>query len=92
MQIPRFLVSKDLMNKPGKIWNEDKTGFSFGSIASKVVGAKNKTQSHILNLAKGRSKQHFTAMFCGCADSTVMLSSYIYPQPNPRGYDWCHEG
>ena len=47
-----IFVSKDLMNKPGMIWNADKTGFSFGN---KVVGPTNKTQSHIPNLAKAHS-------------------------------------
>lgn len=33
-----FLMEKDLLDKPDRIWNADETGFQMGSKAGKVIG------------------------------------------------------
>ena len=35
-----FLNARDLLNNPGRIYNADETGFSLGSVASRVIGPK----------------------------------------------------
>jgi len=80
-----FLIKKDLIEKPTRIWNADETGFSMGSILGKVIGPTRKGQ--VPHISGGHSKQRYTVMFCGAADGKMMPPFFIYPEPRPKGYN-----
>ncbi|XP_056003489.1 uncharacterized protein LOC130049641 [Ostrea edulis] len=80
-----FLIEKELVDKPGQIWNADETGFSVGSVAGKVIGPAKKGQ--VPHLSGGHSKQRFTVMFCGAADGRMIPPFIVFPEPKPKGYN-----
>ena len=80
-----FLISKQLLNKPSRIWNADESGFNMGSNKSKVIGPARSTKSHVPHVTAG--KQRLTVMFCGSASGQMMPPFFVYPEPRPRGYN-----
>lgn len=80
-----FLISKDLLDKPSRIWNADESGFNMGSNKSKVIGPARSTKSHVPHVTAG--KQRLTVMYCGNASGQMMPPFFVYPEPKPRGYN-----
>lgn len=78
-----FLIKKNLIDKPSKIWNADETGFNMGSNKSKVIGPSRVTR--VPHVTAG--KQRLTVMFCGSASGQMMPPFFIFPEPKPRGYN-----
>lgn len=56
-----------------------------GSIAGKVIGPTKKGQ--VPHLSGGHSKQRYTVMFCGAADGKMLPPFFVFPEPNPKGYN-----
>ena len=82
-----FLMSKDLLNSPSRIYNADETGFSLGSVAGRVIGSSRIHGSSQIPHVTGKSKQRITVMFCGAANGAMLPPFIIYPDPKPRGYN-----
>lgn len=80
-----FLIAKDLIDKPSRIWNADEAGFSMGSISGNVIGPTRSGQ--VPHISGGPSKQRYTVMYCGSADGTIMPPFFVYPEPKPRRYN-----
>ena len=78
-----FLISKNLIDKPSRIWNADETGFNMGSNKSKVIGPARVTR--VPHVTAG--KQRLTVMYCGSASGQMMPPFFVYPGPRPRGYN-----
>ncbi|XP_052219882.1 uncharacterized protein LOC127837083 isoform X2 [Dreissena polymorpha] len=79
-----FLIDKNLIDKPSRIWNADETGFNMGSNKSKVIGPAKRDLS-VPHITSG--KQRLTVMFCGSATGQMMPPFLVYPEPKPRGYN-----
>ena len=79
-----FLCSKDLVDKPSRIWNADETGFNMSSNKCKVIGPTSRDKSVPLISSE---KQRLTVMFCGNASGQMMPPYLVYPEPKPRGYN-----
>ena len=80
-----FLIAKDLLDKPNRIWNADESGFNMGSNKSKVIGPAKSNKSHVPHVTAG--KQRLTVMYCGSASGQMMPPFFVYPEPRPRGYN-----
>ena len=78
-----FLISKNLIDKPSRIWNADETGFNMGSNKSKVIGPSR--VARVPHVTAG--KQRLTVMYCGSASGQMMPPFFVYPEPRPRGYN-----
>jgi hypothetical protein len=78
-----FLTANKLIAKPKCIWNADEIGFSMGKTTGKVMGPTRDW----FNVSEGPGKQRLTVMFCGAADGTMMPPFFVYPQPQPIGYN-----
>ena len=80
-----FLISKDLLDKPERIWNADECGFSMGSKAGKVIGPVGSQSAAPPHVTGSNSKERLTGMFCCNADGTFMPPFLVYPSPAPKG-------
>ncbi|WAQ98492.1 JERKL-like protein [Mya arenaria] len=78
-----FLIRKNLIDKPSRIWNADETGFSMGSNKSKVIGPAR--VSRVPHITAG--KERLTVMYCGSASGQMMPPFFVFPEPKPRGYN-----
>ncbi|XP_060563977.1 jerky protein-like [Ruditapes philippinarum] len=79
-----FLIDKELINLPGRIWNADEVGFNMGANKSKVIGPARRDLA-VPHITSG--KQRLTVMFCGNAAGQMLPPYFVYPEPKPRGYN-----
>jgi hypothetical protein len=78
----KFLVEKDLMNKPEQIWNADESGYSLGSKTGSVIGpSRTSFPTQVPHLAGSSSKARLTVMFCASASGSIMPPFNVYPKP-----------
>lgn len=79
-----FLVAKELINSPGRIWNCDEAGFNMGANKCKVIGPSRRDLA-VPHITSG--KQRLTVMFCGSASGQMIPPFFVYPEPKPKGYN-----
>jgi hypothetical protein len=63
-----FLICKNIIDKPSRIWNADETGFNMGSNKSKVIEPAR--VARVPHVTAG--KQRLTVMYCGSASGQMM--------------------
>ena len=71
-----FLISKDLVNSPSRIWNADEAGFNMGANKAKVIGPTRRDLA-VPHITSG--KQRPTVMFCGNVSGQMMPPYCVYP-------------
>ena len=77
-----FLISKDLVNSPSRIWNAVKARFNMVANKANVIGPPRRDLA-VPHITSG--KQRLTVMFCGNASGQMMPPYFVYPQP--EGYN-----
>ena len=81
-----FLLEKDLLDKPERIWNADECGFTMGSKAGKVIGpVQRKGSFQVPHVTGSSNKERLTTMFSASAAGIIMPPFLVYPRPKPTG-------
>ncbi|XP_052233020.1 uncharacterized protein LOC127845885 [Dreissena polymorpha] len=84
LKFRNFLVNKECIDKPSRIWNADETGFNMGSNKSRVIGPAQRDLS-VPHITAG--KERLAVMYCGCANGQLMPPFLVFPEPKPRSYN-----